>query len=138
MVAHVLASTENVSASIGEGLGPFAERAIRKRLETARVFLAGIDTSLSPESKWGGRAISQFGKLLQLIEEVVERPEQAEAKPRYDVMDIVLAVKSAAENFHDARFTRLGLEHSAGWGKEHWTRVKALSPPPRYWTSRSL
>ena len=73
------------------------------------------------------RSISQFGKLLQLIEEVVERPKQAEAKPRYDVIDIVLAVKSAAEHFHDAWFTRLGLEHSAGWGKEHWTRVKALS-----------
>lgn len=127
MVAHVLASAENVSASIGEDLGPFAERAIRKRLETARVFLAGIDKPLSSESKWGSRTISQFGKLLQLIDEVVERPAQAEAKPRYDAMDIVLAVKSAAENFHEAWFARLGLEAGAGLGKEHWTRIKALS-----------
>jgi GTPase SAR1 family protein len=127
MVSHVLGSAENVTASIGEDLGPFAERAIRKRLETARVFLAGIDKPMSPESKWGARTISQFDKLLQLIADVVERPEQAEAKPRYDVMDIVLAVKSAAENFHDAWFTRLGLEQNVGWGKEHWTRVKALS-----------
>jgi hypothetical protein len=127
MVNHVLASAENVSASIGEDLGPFAERAIRKRIETARVFLAGIDMPLSHENKWGARTITQFEKLLGLIDQVVVRPEQAEAKPQYDKMDIVLAVKSAAENFHDAWFPRLGLEVRAGWGKEHWTRVKALS-----------
>jgi hypothetical protein len=34
MVDHVLASAENVTATIGEDLGPYAERAVRKRLET--------------------------------------------------------------------------------------------------------
>jgi hypothetical protein len=42
-------------------------------------------------------------------------------------MNLVLAVKAAAEGFHDAWFPRLGLDHKAGVGKEHWTRVKALS-----------
>jgi hypothetical protein len=127
MVDHVLASAENVTASLGEDLGPAAERSLRKRLESARVFLAEIDKPLAKETKWGARTISQFEKLLDLIDRTVERIEPAESKPRYDRMDLVLAVKSAAEAFHNAWFARLGLEPRAGWSKEHWGRVKALS-----------
>lgn len=126
-VQHVMASAENVLASIGEDLGPFAERALRKRLETARVFLAGIDQPVSGETKDGARTIAQLEKLLVLIDEVVERPEASKAKPYYDRMNLVLAVRAAAEGFHDAWFPRLGLQHKTGVGKEHWTRVKALS-----------
>ena len=39
---HVLASAENVLASIGEELGPFAERALRCRLKEACFFVGGI------------------------------------------------------------------------------------------------
>jgi hypothetical protein len=127
MVDHVLASAENVTAALGEDLGPTAERSLRKRLEIARVFLAEIDRPLSVETKWGARTILQFEKLLDLIDRTVERVEPADSKPRYDRMDLVLAVKSAAEAFHNAWFARLGLEPRAGWSKEHWTRVKALS-----------
>lgn len=124
--AAVLAAW-NVLASIGEDLGPFAERALRKRLENARVFLAGIDRSVSGATKEGARTIAQLEKLLILIDEVVERPEPSKAKPYYDRMNLVLAVRAAAEGFHDAWFPRLGLQHKTGVGKEHWTRVKALS-----------
>jgi energy-coupling factor transporter ATP-binding protein EcfA2 len=126
-VHHVLASAENVLKSIGEDLGPFAERAIRNRLENARVFLADVDEPLSPQSKSGTRTIVQFEKLLGYIEDVIVRPEHADSKPRYNRMNLVLAVKSAAENFHAAWFARLGLEARSGSGKEHWTRIKALS-----------
>jgi hypothetical protein len=53
--------------------------------------------------------------------------EASKAKPYYDRMNLVLAVKAAAESFQDAWFPRLGLQHKPGVGKEHWTRVKALS-----------
>jgi hypothetical protein len=126
-VQHVLASAENVLAAIGEDLGPFAERALRKRLEAARLFLERIQEPLSLQTKAGVRTIKQLHHLLKCVDEIVERPEPVEAKPSYDRMNLVLAVKSAAESFHDAWFPRLGLEYKPGAGKEHWTRVKALS-----------
>ena len=42
-------------------------------------------------------------------------------------MNLVLAVKKAAESFHSAWEARLGRGYRAGISKEHWTRVKALS-----------
>ena len=126
-VQHVLSSAENVLSAIGDNLGPFAERALRKRIEVARHFLGGIQEPLSSETKEGARTIRQLHKLLECVDEVVERPEPAQAKPTYDLMDLVLAVKSAAESFHDVWFSRLGLENRLGVGKEHWARVKALS-----------
>jgi hypothetical protein len=126
-VQHVMASAENVLAAIGEDLGPFAERSLRKRLDEARVFLARIDEPISDTTKEGARTISQLEKLLTLIDEVVERPEPVQVAPCYDRMDLVLAVKAAAEGYHDAWFPRLGLDYKPGVGKEHWTRVKALS-----------
>jgi adenylate kinase family enzyme len=126
-VQHVLASAENVLAAIGEELGPFAERALRHRLETARVFLAGIDKPVSEAAKEGARTVAQLEKLLVLIDDVIERPEPVKATPYYDRMNLVLAVKGAAESFHDAWFPRLGLEDKPGVGKEPWQRVKALS-----------
>lgn len=126
-VEHVMASAENVLSTIGETLGPFAERALRKRLEIARVFLAGIDKPVSGATREGARTIAQLEKLLVFIHEVVERPKAVKAKPYYDRMNLVLAVKAAAESFHDAWFPRLGLQHKPGIGKEPWQRVKALS-----------
>ncbi|MGO8866222.1 MAG: hypothetical protein ACLQME_06940 [Alphaproteobacteria bacterium] len=125
MVQHVLASAESVLAATGEDLGPFAERALRKRIETSRVFLAGIDKPLSRQAKWGERTIAQLRKLLGFIHEAVERRISVKSQPTYDRMNLVLAVKGAAENFHNAWFPRLGLE--PGPSKEHWARIRALS-----------
>lgn len=49
------------------------------------------------------------------------------ATPVYDRMNLVLAVKNAAESFHDAWWPRLGLAYKPGVGKEHWKRIWALS-----------
>src|SRR5205085_2238176 len=125
-VQHVMASAENVLASIGEDLGPYAERALRKRLESARVFLEGIDEAVA-QTKAGVRTIAQMEKLLALLETTVQRPKAVKATPHYDRMNLVLAVKAAAESFHNAWFPRLGLQLKPGVGKEHWARVKALS-----------
>jgi hypothetical protein len=42
-------------------------------------------------------------------------------------MNLVLAVKNAAEGFHDAWWPRLGLGSKPGATKEHWKRIWALS-----------
>jgi hypothetical protein len=124
---HVLASAENVLASFGEELGPFAERSLRRRLDEARFFLAGLQDPLSDETQTGKRTIKQLLKLLQAIDAVIERPQPSIACPIYDRMNLVLAIKSAAEGFHEGWLPRLGLKQSPGIIKEHWTRVKALT-----------
>ena len=126
-VQHVLASAENVLAAFGEELGPYAERTLRQRLEHARFFLESIHKPLSEATASGRRAISQLHKLLDCIDAVIERPEPAEARPVYDRMNLVLAIRSAADAFHESWRPRLGLKYRPGFAKEHWTRVKALS-----------
>ncbi len=124
---HVLASAENVLAAVGEDLGPYAERALRQRLVAHRFFVSGIDQVLDTSTKAGRRTAAQLKKLLEAIGATVERPAPVVLKPVYDRMNLVLAVKQAAESFHDAWWPRLGLEIKPGLVKEHWTRVKALS-----------
>lgn len=124
---HVLASAESVLAAFGEDLGPYAERALRDRLETARFFLAGIHKPLSESTASGRVTISQIRKLLDVIDRVIERPETADARPVYDRLNLVLAIQAAAAAFHEAWRPLLGLESKPGYAKEHWTRVKALS-----------
>jgi energy-coupling factor transporter ATP-binding protein EcfA2 len=124
---HVLASAENVLASIGEDLGPFAERALRWRLKKACFFMGGIDRRLDPEKKSHNRTMGQLQSLLAAIDEIVDKPAAAQTKPVYDRMNLVLAVKNAAENFHDAWWPRLGLSYKPGISKEHWKRIWALS-----------
>lgn len=126
-VHHVLASAENVLASIGEDLGPFAERALRARLTSARVFLSSIDAKLDGATTDGQRTIKQIDKLLEMVDGIVARPRPADSRPIYDRMNLALAVERAAEMFRNAWRPRLGLTVKQGVEKEHWTRVKALS-----------
>jgi hypothetical protein len=124
---HVLASAENVLASVGEELGPFAERALRGRLKDACFFVGGIDESLEAPTKLQKRTIARLQALLAAIDKIVERPVPVQSKPKYDRMNLVLAVKNAAEGFHDAWWPRLGLGSKPGATKEHWKRIWALS-----------
>jgi hypothetical protein len=124
---HVLASIEKALSFVGSELGPFAERILRKRLSTGCFFVGGIDHALDDASKKAQRTIEQLSELLVAIDRIVERPAPVAAKPVYDRMNLVLAVKQAVENFHGAWEARLGRANKPGINKEHWTRVKALS-----------
>lgn len=124
---HVLASAENVLASIGEELGPFAERALRCRLKEACFFVGGIDENLDASKKTHRRTIDELKALLAAIDGIVEKPEPVGATPVYDRMNLVLAVKTAAESFRETWWPRLGLAYKPGVGKEHWKRIWALS-----------
>lgn len=124
---HILASAENVLASIGEELGPFAERALRWRLKEACFFVGGIDQRLDPARKPQKRTIGELQALLDAVDAIIEKPAHVQAKPVYDRMNLVLAVKNAAESFRDAWWPRLGLTYKPGVGKEHWKRIWALS-----------
>ncbi len=124
---HVLASAENVMTRLGEDLGPNAERALRARLAEQCFFLGGIDKVLDAKKKRGKRSIEQIKTLLASIDKIVERLEPVEARPVYDRMNLALAIREAANQFHEAWLPRLGLKYKSGTNKEHWTRVKALS-----------
>ena len=125
---HILASAENVLAAIGEELGPYAERALRNRLQEARFFVGGIDQELKPsEKKSHKRTITQMENLLGVIDRIVERPEPVKAYPVYDSMNLSVAISKAAEGFRDAWWPRLGLEYKSAIPKEHWKRIWALS-----------
>ena len=126
-VQHVLASAENVLAAFGKELGPYAERALRQRLNHTRFFLADLHEPLREATSSGRRTISQLRKLLHAVDVVVGRPQPAQANPVYDRTNLVLAIRSAADAFHETWRPRLGLGHNPGFPKEHWTRVKALS-----------
>ncbi|WP_367155256.1 hypothetical protein [Methylomonas sp. HYX-M1] len=124
---HVLASAENVLSAIGEDLGPFAERALRARLASSRVFLANLDQRLDIECKDDKRTATQLSKLLETIDGIVERPKPIDSRPIYDRMNLALAVERAAESFRNGWRPRLGLSGKHSTEKEHWTRIKALS-----------
>ena len=122
---HVLASAENVMTRLGEDLGPNAERALRARLAEQCYFLGGIDKILDAKKKRGRRSIEQMKALLTAVDRIVKRPEPVAARPVYDRANLTLAIREAADQFHQTWRPRLGLK--SGAKKEHWTRVKALS-----------
>lgn len=125
--AHVKASGENVLKALGEDLGPFAERALRERLDAGCFFVGSIDTELDYAKKAGRRSIEQLRGMLSSIDDIVERPEETASRPVFDRLNLVLAVREAARSFHDAWQGRLGLAYSQDHQKEHWARIKALS-----------
>lgn len=124
---HVLESAENVLAAVGQELGYFAERALRGRLEDACYFAGNLNEPLSEARKSHKRTISQLQAMLGAIDSIVERPEPIEARPVYDRLRLVLAVKKAAEGFRDTWWPMLGLPSTAVGGKQHWKRIWALS-----------
>ncbi len=124
---HVRASGENVLKSIGDDLGPFAERVLRQRLEMGCFFVGGIDNPLDPARKAGRRSIDQLAGLLSAIDGIVDRPDATEVRPVYDRVNLVLAVREAASSFHSSWRGRLGVDFNPASPKEHWTRIKALS-----------
>ncbi|HKS81793.1 MAG TPA: hypothetical protein VJR23_09840 [Candidatus Acidoferrales bacterium] len=124
---HVVASAENVLTAIGEELGRFAERALRQSMQRGCFFVGNIDRKLESSSKLDQRSIDQFLQLLAAVTTVRELPSLAAARPVYDRVNLVLAVKNATEKFHEDWKGRLDLPSKSGVPKEHWTRVKALS-----------
>lgn len=123
---HVLDSVENVISTLGD-LGPFATRILRTRLEAARFFLADLQKPLSEGTRAGRRTIQQLRTLLGTIDQVIERPQPTEACPVYDRLNLVLAIREAAQFFQGSWRALLGLESGPGHAKEPWQRIKALN-----------
>jgi hypothetical protein len=124
---HVLASAENALTSIGEQLGRFAERALRRSLQRGCFFVGGIERQIGTKTGAGRRTIDQFIAMRTAIGAIREVPAVVGSYPMYDRINLVLAVKNAAEKFHEDWEVKLGQRSKPGVSKEHWTRVKALT-----------
>ncbi|MGH7488638.1 MAG: hypothetical protein ACREMY_24015, partial [bacterium] len=124
---HVLSSVENLFASIRDEFSPRSERALQRRLDRYRFFLADIDKSLDPGTTSGKQSIAQLTKMIAAIETITDRPETGPARPVYDKANLVLAITAAAQSFHRRWKAVLGITYEADVDKEHWTRVKALN-----------
>jgi hypothetical protein len=124
---HVLASVENVLNSIGDELGPAAERVLRQRLDRARFFVGGIQEELDPKKKAANRTINQLEGLLDALSTEADRADAGPSRPVFDRMNLSLAVSEAAKSFHSKWRGMLGLDFNVSAPKEHWTRVKALT-----------
>src|SRR5207344_1245832 len=81
---HVLASAENVLTALGDQLGPYAERALRARLETACFFVGSIQGPIAQDTKRGMRTIAQLRAMLGTVDRIVDRPVAVASRPMYD------------------------------------------------------
>jgi hypothetical protein len=124
---HIIASVESVLRAIGQDLGPFHERILHRRLENASVFVGGIDERLDPKRKVDKNTVEQMLHLLVTIDNVINRPEPVAVRPMYDRMNVILAVRAAAEGYQRRWRALLGVEARPGITKEHWSRIKALT-----------
>ncbi|WP_186629396.1 hypothetical protein [Rhodococcus sp. BP22] len=124
---HVLASVENVLSTIRKDFGPRAEQSVRDRLDHDRVLLSSIDQPLKAATDNGRWSISQFQKLLVIIERSAERPDLGPAKPVYDKAFLSAAIETGTRQFHHRWGGLLGTAEAEDVEKEHWSRIKALT-----------
>ena len=124
---HVLDSVNNLLATIRDDFNSRAEQALRRRLDDNRVFLSRIDMTLQRTDTDGKWSITQFTRLLAMIEKVTDRPDLGPARPVYDKAGLEKAVVTGIEDFHRRWDAVLGLKALPGIAREHWTRIKALN-----------
>lgn len=124
---HVLASVENVLKSIGDELGPAAERSLSSRFAQARFFVGGIHEELSEKRRADLRSINELNSMLTLLAHPERAKDGGPSRPVFNRMNLSLAVTEAARAFHSRWRGLLGIDHNPDAPKEHWTRVKALS-----------
>ena len=124
---HVLDSAESALTALGQDLGLYAERILRKRINEACFFLAKLQNPLSGTSPMEKRTIGQLHDILKSVDQIVERPKPVKATPVYDMMNLSVAIHSAVTAFHEKWRSILGLTTNPEIAKEHWARVKALN-----------
>jgi hypothetical protein len=109
---HVLASVENVLKSIGDELGPAAERVLRRRIDQARFFVGGIQDPLDAKKKAGSRSIQQLDAALNLLADPELAADAGPSRPVFNRMNLSLAVMEAAKTFHTRWRGILGLDYN--------------------------
>lgn len=121
---HVLAQLDGTIKSLDGVLGPYAVRSLRRALDGRVFFVANIHEVVPDRARY---TRAQLGSIVTTLEAAIAPPPPVDATPVYDLAHLILAVRSATDNFHEQWNARLGFAYSAAIRPEHWTRVKALS-----------
>ncbi len=122
-IKHVIASAENVIASLSKEFGLSAERSLRTRINRgATYFLADID-----KNKLSKYTRGQLKEMLGAFVQVVEQETTSSACPNYSLTGFTEKIQRATGDYQDTWFHLLGLITNPDIPKEHWARIKALS-----------
>lgn len=121
---HVISSFDNAVHAIGKNFGREAESALRNLIPERLIFLANIQKRLPESAKF---SLSEFQRLLEVIQSSIIPAGPAEYKPVYDIANLVLAIQKATQEFHDRWKGILGMGSVSGVRPEHWAKVKALT-----------
>ena len=116
---HVLGAVRVALASLRDAVGDVVVGDLERRLHDRCFMLGWLDR---PTDGIPGGPRKQLGELKGFLESVVKPESPPQARPLYDPAGLVLAVQTAAREFHSLWDARLG-----GASKEHWARVKALT-----------
>lgn len=119
---HVFASVENALARIGAELAQGVARSLRGVLEDHCFYVGKIHEQLDDKRKLGRHTIEEFGDLLVAMSTPIAGPEIGEARPEYDMANLLFRIQGAATRFHGKWRSLL-----FGYNKVHWTRIRALS-----------
>jgi hypothetical protein len=132
---HVLASVENVLKSIGDELGPAAERVLRRRIDQARLFVGGIQDPLDAKKKAGSRSIQQLDAALNLLADPELAADAGPSRPVFNRMNLSLALMEAAKKFHTRWRGILGLDYNPDAPKSSLKPAGRHPNPPSSRTS---
>jgi hypothetical protein len=102
---------ENVLKSLGDELGPAAERVLRRRIDQARFFVGGIQDPLDAKKKAGSRSIQQLDAALNLLADPELAADAGPSRPVFNRMNLSLALMETAKTFH-TRWRILGLDYN--------------------------
>ena len=120
---HVRASIGNAIASLRESLGAPVTEILERQLESSDFYLGGLD---KPTGEIAPGFIRDMRDMLDRMQQSAEPIEPVDLAPVYSIVRLELALRDASDGFIAPWRGRLGLEYHEGFGKEHWTRVKAL------------
>jgi len=121
---HVVGSFDNAARSIGKSFGREAELSLRRLNPNRIIFLSNIQKKVGKNARL---TRSELNRLINAIMSTITPVGPIEYKPVYDVVNLVLAVQKATQEFHDRWRGILGMGSRSGVATEHWTRVKALT-----------
>lgn len=121
--SHVRASIGNAIAGLRDTLGVPVAEVLDSQLHANDFYLGGLDrpTQIVPTG-----FIRNLRDLLRRMVDSAKPLEPIELAPIYNMADLAFALRDATDEFKKQWHGRLGISHSEGFPKEHWTRIKAL------------
>lgn len=121
---HVLSSLDQKLVSLKDIVGQSAVRALERALDGRCFMLGFLDKPLTPKNRG---PVTEIGKLIEACEQAICHENLPDVCPVYDTAGLVLAIQSAAADFHERWDVILGFKRTGNIRTAHWAEVKALN-----------